>query len=56
LTQLPEWMQSVSKLNPLTCSVHRVRYWLKGADVGFDYMNWYIDLLTAGMFSIALTA
>jgi ABC-2 type transport system permease protein len=56
LTQLPEWMQAVSKLNPLTYSVHGVRYWLAGADVGFDYMNWYIDLLTAVVFSIALTA
>jgi ABC-2 type transport system permease protein len=56
LTQLPEWMQAVIRLNPLTYSAHGVRYWLARADVGFDHMKWYIDLLTAGVFSIALTA
>ena len=50
LTRLPEWTQAVSKLNSLTYSAHGVRCWLAGADVGFDHMNWDIDLLAAGLF------
>ena len=50
LTRRPEWMRAVSRLNPLTYCLHGVRYWLAGADVGLDHMNWYIDLLAAGLF------
>ena len=55
MTRLPEWMQAVFELNPLIYSVHGVNYWFAGVDVGFDYMNWYINLLTARMFPISLT-
>ncbi|MGB9827594.1 MAG: ABC transporter permease [Thermosphaera sp.] len=56
LAQMPEWMQSASKLNPLTYSVHGVRYWLAGANVGFEYMNWHLDLAIITVFAIVLLA
>lgn len=56
LTQMPQWMQIVSKINPLTYSVHGVRYWLTGADVGFEYMHWSMDLLVIFGFAAILLA
>lgn len=56
LTQMPGWMQVASKLNPLTYSVHGVRYWLAGANVGFEYMNWLLDLAVVIVFALALIA
>jgi ABC-2 type transport system permease protein len=43
-TTMPEWMKWIAKFNPLTYSVHAVRYWLAGANAGFEYMNPLTDL------------
>ncbi|MEM3988307.1 MAG: ABC transporter permease [Sulfolobales archaeon] len=56
VTTMPDWMKIVAKVNPLTYSVHAVRYWLTGSNTGFEYMNLATDLLVLGIFTtIAVT-
>ncbi|MEM2350898.1 MAG: ABC transporter permease [Thermoproteota archaeon] len=56
VTTMPDWMKVVAKVNPLTYSVHAVRYWLTGSNTGFEYMNLATDLLVLGIFTtIAVT-
>jgi len=33
-----------------------VLYWLAGANVGFEYMNWLLDLAVVIVFALALIA
>ncbi|MEM2025286.1 MAG: ABC transporter permease [Desulfurococcaceae archaeon] len=40
---MPDWMQLLSTVNPLTYAVHGTRYWLTKANVGLDYLNPIID-------------
>jgi len=54
VTTMPEWMKLLSKFNPLTYSVHAVRYWLANADVGFEYMDPLTDLTILTMFTVAM--
>ncbi|MEL9908637.1 MAG: ABC transporter permease [Desulfurococcus sp.] len=51
---MPTWMQYVAMFNPLTYAVHASRYWLTGADVGFDYMNPLVDIVVLSIISIVL--
>ncbi|RLG79356.1 MAG: ABC transporter [Thermoprotei archaeon] len=54
VTTMPEWMKLIAESNPLTYSVHAVRYWLASADVGFEYMNPITDLAILTLFAIAM--
>jgi ABC-2 type transport system permease protein len=41
---MPDWMKTITQFNPLSYTVHAVRYWLTGASVGLDYMNPTTDI------------
>jgi ABC-2 type transport system permease protein len=41
---MPEWMKTITQFNPLSYTVHAVRYWLTGANVGLEYMNPTTDI------------
>jgi ABC-2 type transport system permease protein len=41
---MSDWMKTITMLNPLSYTVHAVRYWLTGASVGLDYMNPTTDI------------
>jgi ABC-2 type transport system permease protein len=41
---MPEWMKTITQFNPLSYTVHAVRYWLTGASVGLEYMNPTTDI------------
>ncbi len=56
VTTMPDLMKAFSMVNPLTYCVHASRYWLTGADVGFDYMNPLIDLTILSAFTAAMLA
>jgi len=51
---MPSWMQTIAMFNPLTYAVHASRYWLTGANVGFDYMDPIVDLVLLSAMSIVL--
>lgn len=51
---MPDWMQTIAMVNPLTYAVHATRYWLTGADVGFEYMTPILDLLVLAVASMVL--
>ncbi|MEM1541874.1 MAG: ABC transporter permease [Ignisphaera sp.] len=52
ITTMPEWMKHVAIFNPLSYTVHGVRYWLTGADVGIPPMNPLLDLAVLTFTSI----
>ncbi|MEM1644146.1 MAG: ABC transporter, partial [Desulfurococcaceae archaeon] len=49
-------MNMIAKVNPLTYSVHAVRYWLTGSNTGFEYMNSTTDLLILSSFTVVMIA
>ncbi|WP_440059379.1 ABC transporter permease [Thermogladius sp. 4427co] len=53
-TTMPDWMKLAAQLDPLSYSVHSVRYWLTGADVGLYPMSPANDLLILSILSITL--
>lgn len=57
-TTMPDQMKWIAKINPLTYSVHAVRYWLANLNTEFEYMNPLTDLaiLTAFTTSMLTTA
>lgn len=55
VTTMPEWMKIIAKINPLTYSVHSVRYWLTSANTGFEYMNPTTDLIVLFGFTITMS-
>ncbi|MEM0002319.1 MAG: ABC transporter permease [Desulfurococcaceae archaeon] len=56
VTTMPDWMKIMAKVNPLTYSVHAVRYWLTGSNTGFEYMNPTTDLLILSNFTVVMIA
>lgn len=54
VTTMPDWMKIIAKVNPLTYSVHAVRYWLTGSNTGFEYMNPTTDLLILSSFTVVM--
>ena len=50
----PDWMKAFAQFNPLSYSVHSVRYWLTGANVGLEYMNPTIDITVLTVAAIVL--
>ncbi|MEM4054008.1 MAG: ABC transporter permease, partial [Desulfurococcaceae archaeon] len=56
VTTMPDWMNMIAKVNPLTYSVHAVRYWLTGSNTGFEYMNSTTDLLILSSFTVVMIA
>ncbi|MEM4717196.1 MAG: ABC transporter permease [Desulfurococcaceae archaeon] len=51
---MPYWMKITAKINPLTYSVHSVRYWLTGSNIGFEYMNPTTDFIILLGFTIPM--
>jgi ABC-2 type transport system permease protein len=51
---MPDWMKVFAQFNPLSYSVHSVRYWLTGANVGLEYMNPTIDITVLTVAAIVL--
>jgi len=51
---MPDWMKVFAQFNPLSYSVHSVRYWLTGANVGLEYMNPTIDIAILAAAAITL--
>jgi len=51
---MPDWMKVFAQFNPLSYSVHSVRYWLTGANVGLEYMNPTIDITVLAVAAIVL--
>jgi ABC-2 type transport system permease protein len=51
---MPDWMKVFAQFNPLSYSVHSVRYWLTGANVGLEYMNPTIDITVLTLAAIVL--
>ena len=47
-------MKAFAQFNSLCYSVHSVRYWLTGANVGLEYMNPTIDITVLAVASIVL--
>jgi len=51
---MPDWMKVFAQFNPLSYSVHSVRYWLTGANVGLEYMTPTIDIAILAAAAITL--
>jgi len=51
---MPDWMKVFAQFNPLSYSVHSVRYWLTGANVGLEYMTPTIDIAILAAAAIIL--
>jgi ABC-2 type transport system permease protein len=51
---MPDWMKVFAQFNPLSYSVHSVRYWLTGANVGLEYMTPTIDIAILAVAAITL--
>jgi ABC-2 type transport system permease protein len=51
---MPDWMKVFAQFNPLSYSVHSVRYWLTGANVGLEYMNPTMDITVLTVAAIVL--
>jgi ABC-2 type transport system permease protein len=51
---MPDWMKVFAQFNPLSYSVHSVRYWLTGANVGLEYMDPTIDIAILAAAAITL--
>ncbi|MEM2628095.1 MAG: ABC transporter permease [Ignisphaera sp.] len=54
VTTMPEWMRNAALFNPLSYTVHAVRYWLTGANVGISPMDPLLDLAVLISTSIIL--
>ncbi|WP_434731359.1 ABC transporter permease [Thermogladius sp. KZ2Tp1] len=53
-TTMPDWMKVFAQFNPLSYTVHSVRYWLTGADVGLYPMSPVNDLIVLAVVGSAM--